>query len=319
MQGLGRVSYPWYLWHWPILILAPLVLTRLRFTWVTNLGLMVLALGLAFLTHYLLERPLGQFPLHKATWLRIGILISVTTVAFAYIVGVRATSALEAAGQKGAANPHLSSTNRSLTNPLATGPNSGPVIPSVLSALNDTPHYPASCIVPFSATTSPKCLIGLNGSPTYANIGTDRVVLLGDSHAGEWYPDVFSLARSEGWDTEVLNKEGCPLPTITVINPTLNRPYVECNEWRSNMINRLFRRASAPDHIRRFSQLLHEHRCGGRMANHIDGAPKIGAPIVYLHDTPYPNFDVPTCVSGALSIGPSAPLDGALPIIPIRS
>jgi hypothetical protein len=27
----------------------------------------------------------------------------------------------------------------------------------------------------------------------------------------------------------------------------------------------------------------------------------IGAPIVYLHDTPYPNFDVPTCISGALS------------------
>jgi hypothetical protein len=27
----------------------------------------------------------------------------------------------------------------------------------------------------------------------------------------------------------------------------------------------------------------------------------IGAPIVYLRDTPYPNYDVPTCVSGALS------------------
>ena len=26
----------------------------------------------------------------------------------------------------------------------------------------------------------------------------------------------------------------------------------------------------------------------------------IGAPIVYLHDTPYPNYNVPACVSGAL-------------------
>ena len=24
MQGLGKVSYIWYLWHWPFLILAPL-------------------------------------------------------------------------------------------------------------------------------------------------------------------------------------------------------------------------------------------------------------------------------------------------------
>jgi hypothetical protein len=27
----------------------------------------------------------------------------------------------------------------------------------------------------------------------------------------------------------------------------------------------------------------------------------IGAPIVYLHDTPFPSFDVPSCMSGALS------------------
>ena len=27
----------------------------------------------------------------------------------------------------------------------------------------------------------------------------------------------------------------------------------------------------------------------------------IGAPIVYLRDTPYPNYNVPTCVSGALN------------------
>ena len=25
MQWLGKVSYPWYLWHWPILILAPYI------------------------------------------------------------------------------------------------------------------------------------------------------------------------------------------------------------------------------------------------------------------------------------------------------
>ena len=130
--------------------------------------------------------------------------------------------------------------NLPLTKLSATGPHSGPVIPSVLSASTDTPDYPANCIVAYSATTSPKCLIGPDGSATATSIGTDRVVLLGDSHAGEWYPDVFSLARSEGWDTEVLNKVSCPLPTLSLMNPTLNRPYVECNEWRSDMINRLF-------------------------------------------------------------------------------
>ena len=99
----------------------------------------------------------------------------------------------------------------------------------------------------------------------------------------------------------MLNKVSCPLPTLSLLNPTLNRPYVECNEWRSNMINRLFREPR-PRII--FVASLNYYTNTGVAAGWqttLTELQKVGAPIVYLHDTPYPNIDVPTCVSGALS------------------
>ena len=70
-------------------------------------------------------------------------------------------------------------------------------------------------------------------------LSANRVVLLGDSHAGEWYADVYGIARQLGWNTEVLNKEGCPLASISIENASLDQPYTQCNEWRANMFQRL--------------------------------------------------------------------------------
>lgn len=57
MQAIGRVSYSWYLWHWPVLLFAPLLLGH-------SLGLpgrlvaVLVSAGLAVLTLRLIENPL---------------------------------------------------------------------------------------------------------------------------------------------------------------------------------------------------------------------------------------------------------------------
>jgi len=55
LRWLGRVSYAWYLWHWPLVglgeVLDPSIGVAGRIGW------SVLALGLAWLTYYLVERP----------------------------------------------------------------------------------------------------------------------------------------------------------------------------------------------------------------------------------------------------------------------
>ncbi len=56
LAGLGRLSYALYLWHWPLLVLVsygrfdPLPAS-------TRLGLVAVALGLAWITHVVVERP----------------------------------------------------------------------------------------------------------------------------------------------------------------------------------------------------------------------------------------------------------------------
>jgi len=227
MQWLGQVSYPWYLWHWPVLVLAPYIWPGVTFTWTVDLGLMALALLLAAATYYVLELPVRKFAFHSAVWAVAGISLMTAAVATGTFVDSRVTSLLTAsapANPSAPTAPVRSGADKKVTDPFAGQLTSGPVNPSVLKAVSDTPNYPADCIVSFAATTSPKCLIGPDGSETSAPAGSNRVVLLGDSHAGEWFPDVYGVARQHGWDTEVLNKDGCPLATITIENAALNGP-----------------------------------------------------------------------------------------------
>lgn len=306
MQWLGKVSYPWYLWHWPILILAPYVWPRVAYTWFVNLGLMAFALLLAAATYYLLELPLRRFAFHSAVWATAGISLMSAAVATGTIINSRESSMLAASAPtnpSAAAAPTKNGAKKKPTDPFASKLTSGPVYPSVLDAGSDTPRYPADCIVSFAATTSPECLIDQNGSATSAPIGPNRVVLLGDSHAGEWYPDVYGVARQHGWDTEVLNKDGCPLASITIENSALDGPYTACNQWRTNMFQRLL---SEPRPRVVFIASLNYYTANNTYLAQgwkktLQALKEIGAPIVYLCDTPYPNYEVPTCVSGALS------------------
>ena len=63
MQVIGRVSYTWYLWHWPALVLAPSIVGHRLSVW-GNVAVCALALVLAAMTTVLLERPL-----QRASWL----------------------------------------------------------------------------------------------------------------------------------------------------------------------------------------------------------------------------------------------------------
>ena len=59
MQPIGTVSYTWYLWHWPALILAPYVVGH-RARLAQNVGVGLFSLLLAALTTVLLEQPVRR-------------------------------------------------------------------------------------------------------------------------------------------------------------------------------------------------------------------------------------------------------------------
>ena len=57
MQAIGRISYSWYLWHWPVLMFAPLLLGH-PLGLAGRLAAVLVSAGLAVLTLRLIENPL---------------------------------------------------------------------------------------------------------------------------------------------------------------------------------------------------------------------------------------------------------------------
>ncbi|MFC4068651.1 acyltransferase family protein [Actinoplanes subglobosus] len=300
MQWAGTLSYPWYLWHWPPMIIVP-ALAGHDLGWPAKVALSAGALGLALLTHLAVERPVARARVSRAGWIAIAALLTATVCVTALLVRLRADVELGVLTADDRANrPAALFAPDSAADPF-TGATSGPVEPGVLDAVRDTPRHPAECIVDLKDTSSPPCLVDPSGNPTTAAPDRDRIVLIGDSHAGQWYPAVQAVAASHGWSTEILTKAGCPLPELTVNNSALKRRYSECDTWRTNTLARL---AEEPAPRMVFVSALNwyaqgpELIAGWRATLSRLAAP--GVPLVYLTDTPTPTVDVPACLSGSL-------------------
>lgn len=167
----------------------------------------------------------------------------------------------------------------------------GPVVPSPVQARKDFPPDGACEVAP-PVTSSPPCLFGATDSP-------DRVVLLGDSHAGQWFSPVLALAAQRGWALQELVKQGCPLPELQVVNPQLGRTYHECDTWRADALDRIGK-GPKPRLV-----VIASSTATPTTSDSSPGAGKtlkplraLGVPIVYLEDTPVPGKDIPACVSG---------------------
>jgi hypothetical protein len=91
------------------------------------------------------------------------------------------------------------------------------------------------CDPAFSAATVGSCVFG---DPK----GTKTIVLLGDSHAGMWFPGFDAMAKRAHWKLVVLMKAVCPAVDLSFWSWAMNSPYTACDEWHqyaSNRINRM--------------------------------------------------------------------------------
>jgi peptidoglycan/LPS O-acetylase OafA/YrhL len=292
LRQLGALSFTWYLWHWPLVVLVTARWGDVG--WPMRLGVVLAALLPAALTSRWVERPLRRSAVVSSrprVGLALGVAATVLPLCAAVLLAAGSSAALDPArygsAVDGRIDPQLVHLDDTLT--------SGPVAPAVRVAALDVPPSPAGCHLRAVEEASPACVTGTVGA-------AGPVVLFGDSHAEQWLSAAQALARELGTGVVQLTKQGCPATMLHVDLPAGGGPYPACDRWRETSLRRL----EAGHRPAVVVVTSYSGYAGDPTAQAAGWLPTLrrlvalGAPVVYLADTPLPPTDVPDCVSGAL-------------------
>lgn len=205
LQALGRVSYSWYLWHWPVLVLGA-TLVDMYSGW-NRLILVVLSLLIAAASYHFFETPIRHN--RKLVARPYVAVVSALVVMVAAIVPLRLW---QMQAKKFAHSPSMV---------------------AFIAARNDEASvYAMGCFGPYRSTKVQICSFGdLHAAHT--------IVLLGDSKAAQWEPAYRDVFVRLGWRLLVITKSACPMVDATYIAPPLRRDYTECDRWRKDVLRQV--------------------------------------------------------------------------------
>jgi hypothetical protein len=187
--------------------------------------------------------------------------------------------------------------DRALSSPVhgaeLTGVSSGSVLPSPRTAYRDVPRWRNCLLRPAVVETPADCSFGDAGA-------SRRIVLFGDSHAAQWLSPLAEIASRDGYRLDLRAKESCPPAEMTVVSVTFGREYRECDQWRSRVLDEVG--ADPPAFVVTASyDYISDRRWVPGWSTVVNRLLASGTEVLYLRPTPLPDFDVPTCLSGALN------------------
>jgi len=227
VRYVGRISYSWYLWHWPALIFAAVIWGPLS----VPAALLVVAASWVptAVTHHLIEDPLrlsralAHRP-NRALAIGLGCMaIGVCGgVGLAHFQPTLRTAPL--ADVRGAAA--LPEQPRPQQRAVAVRPN------PLRAAADRSRAYYDGCLVGISGTNSNKCLYG---DPD----GERTLILFGDSHAMQYFPALEELAETHHWRLITLVKAECTPGEVKIRSMIADREYSQCDAWREESLRRI--------------------------------------------------------------------------------
>ncbi|MEI8287382.1 MAG: acyltransferase family protein [Actinomycetes bacterium] len=268
VQWLGEISYPFYLWHWPLLVLPstrfgrPLtLLERIFFILITALA--------ADLTHRYLEKPIAARSFSSKTVFRSSVIATALCIFAAFAI--------------------LSTDNS------AIGLKNGKSI-SIASVMQKPQVYLDDCHVNNGEVKSGLCTYGdTNSSKT--------IVLYGDSHAAQWFPALEKLAKESGFKLVSLTKSACPAPEVKKVEMGAYKN-ADCFKWRANSLKRIHDLNPDAVILSGFQHFELPGGLGSRQTwwangqlsaySHLLGSSKN---LIYISDTPQPKKDIPNCLA----------------------
>ncbi|MEU5694011.1 acyltransferase family protein [Actinosynnema sp. NPDC020468] len=245
VQFVGGISYSLYLWHWPVLLLAPFLLGDVlragRLTTPALLAVFAVSLVLAQLSKKFVEdRGMAWAPLTRSSRLTFAGMVAGLVVVSLLAGGLQWTYGRHVAQAErdvaaGVAGPCHGASAMIVANGCPAP--FGPARTTAMGPANEYWHPAPECreLSDHKAgdkTTTSVCDFS-GGAP-----GARKVWLVGDSHAQQWQGPLFDLAREQKWLFTISYLGGCPFADIRFTGYREKAPPEDvrrCEEWTARM------------------------------------------------------------------------------------
>ncbi len=271
VQWLGEISYPLYLWHWPVLVIPSVTWGRS----LTHLEIFLCVLAtliLADLTHRFIEDPIRYSKPQSKTIVQGGALATALSLALGTVIYFSWNDRIKL--DDGTSFSVSEVTKR-------------PII------------YDDGCHVNNGETQSPDCTYGERGAKR-------KVVLFGDSHAAQWFPALEEIAKKENFELISLTKSACPGPAVLKVDSGEYKN-ADCFAWRENSFERIEELKPYAVIFSGFQHFQIPNGYSSRREWWQEGQRKTfkalqghARHIIYLTDTPHPEQDIPNCLAGGV-------------------
>ncbi|WP_322858655.1 acyltransferase family protein [Mycobacterium europaeum] len=335
MRAIGRISYSWYLWHWPVLLLMPALLGQPAGL-PARLTATAVSAGLAIITLHLVENP-GRFAAALRQSARASLAVAGAASAVAACACMLLLNVVPVPAGHGAAAPRANivaappSAVATVSAQEAAVRQAVAQVRAAVAASANLKAVPVNLDPPLAKAPADKSAVFVNGCVrSWREVGQNdcatgdlasptTVALIGDSHAAMWDPAFAQAAGQRHWRLETLAKVTCPMQDLHIVSPYLGREYTECEQWRAQIMARVAAehpRLVIVDMSRRygadFSFTSYDPAWIDTLGRTVAALRGTGAAVLVLGPASDPRSSVPACLSAHLDdAGACAPARSA--------
>jgi peptidoglycan/LPS O-acetylase OafA/YrhL len=294
LRRLGDLSYPLYLWHWPVLVFALVVTGHDRLDALPGAAVVAASLALAVLTHLLVERPV--LALSPAAGRR---LVAAGLAVVFLAAGLWQTEVL----QRSRGDGQVGDVRHPGALALAVGESdAAPLLPPPVTVTDDWVRIEHWDCTPMSRFPMDVC-----AQPVAAP--ERRIVVVGDSHAQQLAGALVPIAARHNWQLIAIIRGACPFSTASEVVPD-ERDCLDWNAAAAAEIEDLHPDAVVTLASRDVRAGLTEQTPPGFVAQwaRLDA---LGIPVLAVRDTPRFDRSMPDCVQRADAAEPPCGVERA--------
>lgn len=227
---LGAISYSLYLWHWPAIVLFPGLFGHAPGA-AAKVGILAFCIVIAWVSTRFIERPAQRWSALAAKRALRTLAVGALAAGITLVPAIAASASLDSrlASQQTVRAEVISNSCFGAQGSLDTkrcGSVTWPLLsPDPAIAREDVPTEANKCKT--DSLTVTKCIFGTKGSDV-------KVALVGDSHAGHWFPAWEKLAQDNGFELDIYLKSSC-----TYLVAQRSDAFQNCSTWSREVTNRL--------------------------------------------------------------------------------